>query len=127
MGKQWRRERDGSPSGPLEPHQALNTLLDLEPIRDGAGMQTSGRQPLRVRFGDVAVSLGYAGRRDVEAALAVQRLDQAGGRAHRLLGQILVDLKLMTHTQVSQVLGVLVRESLQDRSGRVVRTLGKVG
>ena len=101
----------------------VERLLALEPIRDGAGLQTSPSQPLRLRFGDVAVSLGYAGRDEVEAALAVQRLDRVGGRPHRLLGQILVDHKVMTQFQVSQVLEVLVREAFPQQVSHLVTSL----
>ena len=106
----------------MERTEIVERLLDAESIGDGAGLLQSTFRPLRLRFGDVAVSLGYVRRNEVEAAFAVQRLDHVGGRPHRLLGQILVDLKMMTSAQVSQVLEVLVQETCR-RSSELVGPL----
>lgn len=74
----------------------------------------TGPEPLR--FGDIAVALGFVHRWEVEAAVVVQKLDAANQRPHRLIGQVLVDLHCMTHRQVAQVLDLLLRHTMGGRA-----------
>ena len=57
-----------------------------------------------IRFGTVAVKRGYITSRQLGEAVGLQlRMDLENGD-HKLIGQVLVDMGLMTTSQVNEVL-----------------------
>ena len=68
--------------------------------------RTQSHQPLRPRpqpFGIRAVQMRFATMEQVEKALAVQKMLDKNGQ-HQLLGMIMIDLEMLTTTQLLAVL-----------------------
>jgi hypothetical protein len=60
------------------------------------------------RFGMLAVEMGFVGVEQVREAMAEQMDDDFAGRAHRLLGTILMDKDWMAVREVEMVLEKLL-------------------
>jgi hypothetical protein len=56
------------------------------------------------RFGTIAVEKGFITVDQLTEALNIQAREDVAGKKHRLIGRILVDLRLMTNSQVNEIL-----------------------
>ncbi len=92
----------------------IKKLVQMEHLVDTAGIVQPPSS--RLRFGELAVSLGYVKVTDVQAALAVQRLERESGKTPRLVGEILVDMGRLSRLQVSKVLDALVKSAHRRRT-----------
>jgi hypothetical protein len=61
------------------------------------------------RFGIIAIEKGFITSDDLVKAWTVQVNEDIGNRPHRLLGEILFELGLMTDKQVEEVLSEIFR------------------
>jgi hypothetical protein len=74
---------------------------------------------MAMRFGSAAVDKGFITRMQCTKALEVQAREDKEKRKHRLLGQILIDMKLLTQKQVNEVLDTMTHAmSYMILSGR---------
>lgn len=89
-------------------------LLELGEVAAAAGME--GPEAPVLRFGDVAVALGFTSRFKVRLALEEQRLDREEGRPHRLVGQILQDRGWLSEAQCGLIVDALA-ELVRARRG----------
>ncbi len=71
----------------------------------------------REQFGSVALRLGYITKKQLEDALEVQRLEDEGGKKHRLLGLIMLELGYLSTTDLIDVLQ-RIDEAQKRREGR---------
>jgi len=78
--------------------------------RVDAGMDSQWNPEAAPRLGDMLVTYGLLSEADLERALTYQK------GTDKRLGQVLVELELVTHAQVAQVL----EEQLSRREGRLV-------
>ncbi len=56
------------------------------------------------RFGTIAIEKGFINKTQLQEALKQQCAENITTGTHRKLGQILVEMKVMTHAQVKDVL-----------------------
>lgn len=56
------------------------------------------------RFGSIAIDKGFITLNDLIQALVIQVQEEILKGTHRLIGQILFDLNIMTTTQIEEVL-----------------------
>lgn len=63
------------------------------------------------RFGQVAVEFGFINEAQLAEALASQVHQELEGRGHRLLGEILFRKKLVSATQIDQVMREMLRRA----------------
>lgn len=68
----------------------------------------------RLRFGEVAVVLGYLAWAQFEECLDLQQAEDETGLPHRLLGEIALTSGLMTQSAVDRVLQHLVARAYPD-------------
>lgn len=94
----------------------VSNLLQLGEVAAAAGLE--GPEAPVLRFGDVAVALGFTTRFKVRLALEEQRLDREEGRPHRLVGQILQDRGWLSEEQCARVMDALT-ELVRARRGEV--------
>jgi hypothetical protein len=71
------------------------------------------------RFGTIAVEKGFITDDQLIEALTVQIRDNMSGKAHRLTGTILFELKYMDARQIDDVLRCMA-VSTKDPLGRVI-------
>ena len=64
-------------------------------------------EQIEKRFGVIAVEKGFIGIDHLMDALRIQTMEDDQGEKHRLIGSILLDLGLMTATQIDEVLETL--------------------
>ena len=95
-------------------NDSTRRLLHLSRIAASAGLRDQDH--VGVRFGDVAVRLGYVTHADVEAALREQRQDSALGQPHRLIGEILVERGDLDESQCLKVVETLVQLAERRRA-----------
>jgi len=69
-----------------------------------------------IRFGATAVKKGFVTTDDILKALSVQVHEDLASGEHRPLGTILLDQKLITATQLKEVLKAI--EGYDDRDGK---------
>ena len=62
------------------------------------------------RFGNIAVEKGFITEADLTNALKLQVQDEFEKAEHRLIGQILFELKIMAAEQIDEVLSDLFRK-----------------
>mgnify|MGYP005662807401 CR=1 FL=1 len=98
----------------------IDRLLQMERLVDAAGI-TQPADAERLRFGEVAVALGYVTRDQVDAALALQRIEARAERPHRMIGAILVSQGALDSRRVSEILDALVKAARSRRT----RTVGQ--
>jgi len=86
-------------------------------------MSPTPARPLR--FGDVAVAMGFLSRERVDRALAIQAAEEAAGRPHRLLGEVLRAKGWLGYAECCAVVDHLVElaRAQQRRGGAVEWTL----
>ena len=65
------------------------------------------KESVEIRFGVVAVRKGYVTADQVIAALEIQITEDINEEKHRLLGEILLDQRLMTEIQIHDVVDSL--------------------
>ena len=61
----------------------------------------------RIYFGDLVRAKGYATTAQILECLQTQQQEDAGGKPHRRLGEILVDRGYMTPEQLEELLALL--------------------
>jgi tRNA U34 5-methylaminomethyl-2-thiouridine-forming methyltransferase MnmC len=66
------------------------------------------------RFGLIAIEKGYLTPEQLIEALKVQVFEDINKKAHRLIGEILLDMDIMTANQIEET----VKVSLKSRVGR---------
>lgn len=114
--------------GRKELRASIERLLELAEVAESAGMDGEGGGESVLRFGDVAVALGFVNRAQVWAALETQRLDREDGRPHRLVGKILEDHGLITPAQCAEVVDALAEVVAARRRDAVASPLvGRLG
>jgi hypothetical protein len=95
----------------------LEQLIDLMDASAGYH-ETPLEQRQKVFFGDVAVQKGYVTPVQLFRCLQRQRDEDAAGLAHRLIGEIMLDLGYMTAEELALAIGVMVDQGYSDyRSG----------
>jgi hypothetical protein len=67
------------------------------------------------RFGQLAVEFGFIAETQLTEALACQVHDELNGKAHRLLGEILFESKLMSASQIDHVMTKLFQRMRQEQ------------
>jgi hypothetical protein len=82
--------------------------------RDGKDWGTTMAR--RCYFGDIARVWGYATAEQVLTALNVQRARREGGMGHRFIGDILVDLGLLSDAQRNEILDAQAHGVALDRT-----------
>lgn len=93
---------------------AIQRLLSMAEVVHGTGLAASNELP-RLRFGEVAVVLGFCTPRQVRRALVTQRADRQSGRSHRLIGEILLAQEAIDVAQKDQVVDVLIEMAREQR------------
>jgi hypothetical protein len=93
---------------------AITRLLELAEVVHGTGLQSSNEFP-KLRFGEVAVVLGFCTPRQVRRALVRQRADRQSGRPHRLIGEILLAQGAIEEEEKDQVVDVLIEMAREQR------------
>jgi len=94
----------------------IERLLELSELVEGSGMRSPGAEPpAALRFGDVAVALGFTSRAEVDRAVGVQAADRELGRPHRLIGEVLRDLGALSPFECDEVLDTLARVAQERR------------
>jgi len=66
------------------------------------------------RFGQLAIEIGYITEMQLTEALACQANDKMHGKAHRQLGAILFESKLMSVSQIEHVMTKLFQRLRQE-------------
>lgn len=87
--------------------RTIAQLLELGEVAEAAREDDGSDESPVLRFGDVAVALGFVTRSQVWLALEIQRLDREEGRPHRLVGQVLQDEGWLTPAQTAEVVDAL--------------------
>ena len=62
------------------------------------------------RFGNIAIDMGFLTLEELINALEIQVQEEIDQGERRLIGQILLELKVITNDQIKQVLGNLFDE-----------------
>lgn len=106
---------------------SIERLLELAEVAEAAGMDGEGGGESVLRFGDVAVALGFVSRAQVWLALEKQRLDREDGRPHRLVGKILEDEGWITPAQCAQVVDALAEVVAARRRDASAPLVGRLG
>jgi hypothetical protein len=94
---------------------SIERLLDMAHLVENAGM--SERCEV-LRFGDVAVDLGYTTRQAVDRALAAQQRRATMGLPHRLLGELLEAQGALSREQRMDVVTRLTERARAHRRRR---------
>ena len=58
------------------------------------------------RFGDIALGKGFVTSEQVLRAIEIQVTEDLGGKKHRLIGQILLELGYLSTSQVNTILKI---------------------
>lgn len=66
---------------------------------------------LCIRFGIIAVEMGFVTSQQIKSALSEQVDDEISGKSHRLIGKILFEHGWMTPEQIDQVMNQLYKEN----------------
>ena len=74
----------------------------------------------RCYFGDIARVWGYASAEQVLTALNVQRSRRESGLQHRFIGDVLVDLGLLSNLQRNEILEAQAQGIALDRVAPMV-------
>lgn len=95
----------------------LDQLVEL--MEESAGYhETPLEQRQKVFFGDVAVQKGYVTPLQLYRCLQRQRDEDAAGRAHKLIGEIMLDLGHLSASELQNVISTMVDLGYSDyRSG----------
>ena len=88
----------------------------------------SGIRQYEERFGAIAVAIGFITDDHLEMTLAIQNEEDRKQQRHRLLGEILIDMGLMTAAQVEEVLSRIFIKSPKEQgcSKPLARRVGSV-
>ena len=60
-----------------------------------------------IRFGDLAIDRGYITAHQLKQALEIQTAEAEKTKEHRLIGQILFDLNMITASHIDEILNSL--------------------